>query len=77
MIQYCHPKEIILCFDKEEKQGEDKYFTKLWNIGKKYQNYCDFSFVYDNENLLEMKDSPSDHGEEIFNKLIRKRVKIK
>lgn len=77
LIQYCHPKEIILCFDKEEKQGENKYFTKLWNIGKKYQNYCDFSFVYDNENLLEMKDSPSDRGEEIFNKLIRKRVKIK
>ena len=50
---------------------------KLWNIGKKYQNYCNFSFIYDNENLLEMKDSPSDCGEEIFNKLIRKRVKVK
>ena len=77
LLEYCHPKEVILCFDKEEKKGEDKYFMKLWNIGKKYQNYCNFSFIYDNKNLLEMKDSPSDRGENIFNQLLRKRVKIK
>lgn len=77
LVKECHPKEIIICFDKEEKKGEDKYFMKLWNIGQKYKNYCNFSFIYDRENLLNMKDSPSDHGEEIFNKLKERRVKIK
>ncbi len=77
LIKECHPKEIIICFDKEEKKGEDKYFMKLWNIGQKYKNYCNFSFIYDRENLLNMKDSPSDHGEEIFNRLKEKRVKVK
>ena len=77
LMQECQPKEIIIAFDKEEKQHEDKYFNKLWAIGKKYQKYANFSFIYDTQNLLNMKDSPTDRGEEIFNKLIRKRVKIK
>lgn len=77
LLKYCFPKEIIICFDKEELPHEDKYFNKLWNIGKKYQNYCDFSFIYDREGLLDMKDSPSDKGEEIFEKLKNRRVHIK
>ena len=77
LLKECHPKEIIICFDKEEKKGEEKYFNKLWNIGKKYNKYTNFSFVYDRENLLEMKDSPCDRGEETFNQLLKKRVKIK
>ncbi len=77
LLKECHPKEIVICFDKEEKKGEDKYFNKLWNIGKKYNKYANFSFIYDRENLLELKQSPFDCGEEIFNKLIRKRVIIK
>ena len=77
LIKECHPKEIIICFDKEENKGEDKYFMKLWNICQKYKNYCNFSFIYDRENLLDMKDSPSDKGELIFNQLKEKRVKVK
>ena len=70
------PKEIIICFDKEEKHGEDKYFNKLLNICKKYNTYCNFSFVYDQENLLEMKDSPTDKGEVTFDRLLKKRIKV-
>lgn len=77
LLRHAAPKEIIICFDKEEKKSEDKYFQKLWNIGKKYQNYCNFSFVYDRENLLSMKDSPSDRGKEIFDELVKRRVIIK
>ena len=43
---------------------------------KKYKNYAQFSFIYDKENLLELKDSPTDKGEDIFLKLLKKRVKI-
>lgn len=77
LLKECNPKEIVICFDKEEEQGQDKYFHKLWNLCKKYNHYCDFSFIYDRENLLSLKDSPTDKGEEIFEKLLRKRVKVK
>ena len=50
---------------------------KLWNICKKYNNYCNFSFIYDRKGILNLKDSPSDKGEDIFNKLKCERVKVK
>ena len=77
LLKYCQPQEIVICFDKEELKGEEKYFNKLYNLCKKYNNYCDFSFIYDRQNLLELKDSPSDKGEEIFKKLLEKRVRVK
>ena len=77
LMQTAHPREVVICFDKEELPGSEDYFNKLWQIGKKYQNYCDFSFIYDRENLLDMKDSPTDKGSEVFWKLYRKRVKVK
>ncbi len=77
LMRYCAPYEVILCFDREELEGEDKYFLKLWNICKKYNKYCNMSFVYDRRGLSKMKDSPSDNGEEIFKKLIQERVMVK
>ena len=76
LMKTCAPHEIVLCFDKEELPGEDKYFNKLWNICQKYKNYCNFSFIYDREGLLDLKDSPTDKGEETFIKLIGKRVRV-
>ena len=77
LIQNAHPQEIIICFDKEEIPPKEEYFNKLYNIGRKYQNYADFSFIYDRESLLDLKDSPTDKGEEVFEKLLKKRVKIR
>lgn len=77
LMKTCAPHEIIICFDKEELPGEDKYFNKLWNICQKYKNYCNFSFIYDREGLLDLKDSPTDKGEETFIKLVGKRVIVK
>lgn len=77
LMKYCAPAEIVICFDNEEKPGEDKYFNKLLKIGEKYKNYCNFSFIYDRKGLTKLKDSPSDNGEEIFNKLLESRVMIK
>lgn len=77
LLKHCAPTEIVICFDKEELPGQDKYFNKLYSIGKKYQNYCNFSFVYDRKNLLDMKDSPTDKGEEIFKQLLERRIQVK
>ena len=76
LLKKCNPSEVILCFDKEEEPGEDIYFNKLYSICKKYNKYCDFSFIYDNKNLLKLKDSPSDRGNEVFEKLLKRRVKV-
>ncbi len=77
LVKECHPQEIILCFDKEELPNEEIYFNKLYSIGKRYQDYANFSFIYDMENLLKLKDSPTDKGEEVFEKLLKRRVKIR
>lgn len=76
LIKYCDPKEFIICFDKEEDK-EDKYFNKLMKLGKKYSNYGTFSFIYDFKERLMLKDSPVDEGEEIFEQLLKERVRIK
>ena len=77
LIKECRPKEIIIAFDKEELPQEDKYFNKLYEICKKYENLCNFSFIYDTGGLLELKDSPTDKGELVFEKLIKNRVRVK
>lgn len=77
LMQTAHPHEVVICFDKEELPGSEDYFNKLYSIGQKYLNYCDFSFIYDRENLLDIKDSPTDKGSEVFWKLYKKRVRIK
>ena len=76
IMRYCSPQEIVICFDKEEEPRSQKYFDKLFNMCSKYKNYSNFSFIYDKENLLNLKDSPSDHGEEVFNRLLQTRVRV-
>ena len=76
LMKHCQPSEFILCFDKEQDQT-DKYFNKLLKICQKYHNYGNFSFIYDIDNLLNLKDSPTDKGEEVFQKLLGRRVKVK
>lgn len=77
LMRYCAPRYVVVCFDKEEKEGEDKYFNKLWNMCKKYTDYCNMSFIYDRNNLLKLKDSPSDRGEKTFIKLLEERIIVK
>lgn len=81
LIKNCNLDEIIIAFDKEyvetnDEKGE-KYFNKLYNICKKYNNYVNFSFIFDRDNLLELKDSPVDKGIDIYKKLYSSRVKVK
>ena len=77
LLKEASPQEIVICFDSEEKSKEDTiYFNKLWKICSKYRNYCNFSFVYDKKDRLNLKDSPSDKGEKIFRELVEERVRI-
>lgn len=76
LMRNCSPDDFIICFDKEN-ENDETYFNKLWRMCEKYHNYGNFSFLYDREGLLNLKDSPSDKGEEIFNKLLDRRVIVK
>ena len=76
IMNECHPNEIVIAYDKED-DTDDKYFNKLVGLCKKYKNYANFSFIYDWDNLLELKDSPYDKGEEVFEELLKRRVKIR
>lgn len=76
LMKECQPREIILCYDREEKPHEDAYFMKLKTMCEKYRNYCNISFIYDMKGITGMKDSPCDRGEEVFKELLAKRIKI-
>ena len=74
LLEVAQPREIIICFDNEEKPGEEKYFNKLYNLAKKYSNYATFSFIYDRRNLTNKKSSPTDEGQLKFQTLLKERV---
>ena len=69
--------EIVLCYDQEEKSGEDKYFYKLYENCKKYSQYINMSFVYVRNGEIALKDSPFDRGEKIFMELLKRRVRVR
>lgn len=77
LMKEVRPREIVLCFDKENDTEREKYFDKLKRIADKYKNYCKFSFIYDTKGLLDLKDSPVDKGEAVFRQLLNSRVKVK
>lgn len=71
-------EELVVALDKEY-QNEREYKTYLKVLVKKFQKFQPFftiTFILDgfNSSLLNYKDSPSDHGKETFEKLLRKRI---
>lgn len=71
-------ERIIVAYDNEGKtwREKDEYYYKLKNICLKYKNLCQMGFLFDNENLLELKDSPFDRGKEVFEKIMKKVVTV-
>lgn len=77
LMKTAGPRELVICFDNEEKKGELEYFEKLLRLCRKYNKLINMSFIYDRKGLTNPKDSPTDRGEEIFKKLLKERVKVK
>lgn len=63
--------KILIAFDKEGEnyKEREKYYIKLKNMCLKYKNKAQMGFIYDTNNLLNLKDSPFDKGRDIFLKL--------
>ncbi len=73
-------KEVVVALDKEFIEVGDKleefYQRKIrLNIIEKLLPYVDVSVIWDVDNLLDYKNSPTDKGSEIFKKLLTERVK--
>jgi hypothetical protein len=64
-------ERVILAFDKEGEdwKKKEKYYSKLKTICSRYKNICNMGFIYDFQNLLSLKESPTDKGKETFMKL--------
>ncbi len=81
LLKNCQPDEIVIAFDKEytiyTSTEAEKYFFKLYNMCEKYKNYANFSFIFDRDNLLQLKDAPVDKGIDIYKKLYKGRVIVK
>ena len=63
-------RDIVIAFDKDVSVNKIRKCTELL---RKFSNVW---VVYDKWNLLKEKDSPPDRGEEIWNILYERRVKI-
>lgn len=70
--------KILIAFDKEGKdwKEQEKIYKKREQICKRFSNKVKMGFIWDNQNLLNLKDSPFDKGEEVFNQLYKGAVWI-
>lgn len=71
--------EVIVAVDKEfEKIGEEKeifYADKIKKVFRdKLAPFFRVSVIWDTSDLLDLKDSPSDKGSEVFLKLLNSRI---
>ena len=77
LLQSLGVEEIIVAFDRQYKQLNDKEHEKLVKnlktIDRKYGNFVKITFMFDLGNSLVYKASPSDAGKDIFMKLFRER----
>lgn len=74
--------EVIIAVDKEYEEFdtlEEKLYAKKVRESKinKLLLYFNVSVIWDKENLIGYKDSPTDRGKNIFLKLYSERIKIR
>lgn len=79
LLQDLKVEEIIIAFDKDFEEINDKIFQKqvkiLKGIHNRFSPYTKISFIFDkNNNILPAKSSPTDLGKEIFFKLFKERI---
>lgn len=70
-------EEVIIALDKEfiklNSKEADIYYEKLQRLCRMFSSYTKVSMIWDNRNLLRLKDSPSDRGKSTFIELFKNR----
>lgn len=73
--------EVIFALDKQYKENYSdeykKYQQKIIKLASKLTTYVNVTVLWDKEDLLGYKDSPTDRGKEVFETLMNKRIPIK
>lgn len=73
-------QEIIIGLDKQFQELGDSEFKKLTHnlkgIHQKYGKYVTLSILWDKEQLLDYKDSPTDKGRDVFEELYKRRISL-
>ena len=74
-------KEVMIAFDKEYKDASSRiaevYENKILKIANKLTPFFTVYVLWDTQGLLEYKDSPTDKGKEILEKLMKSKIEIK
>lgn len=75
-------EEVVVAFDKEfdtyGSNEEKAYATKIRKgTVNKLKPYFSVSVIWDRNNYLNKKDSPTDRGKDVFDRLFRERIIIK
>ena len=70
-------REVIIGIDKDYEAIDDEEFTaylkNVKRIARLFRGYCKCSVLYDEDNLLELKESPTDKGRDIYEHLFKHR----
>ena len=79
MLLDCDIDEIILAFDKDFLIDSEDYSKKMVTICKLAQKFAPYVRVYvieDQDGLLDLKDSPTDKGQEVLEKLMKTKIEL-
>lgn len=73
-------REVFLCFDRQYENNDTeeayKYAEKLRYLASKFANYCTTYVLWDDLNLLDYKDSPSDKGKKVLLELMKNKYEV-
>ena len=73
-------REVYLAMDKEYQEAyteaSDKYAEKLLKLASLFTPYVTTWVLFDTEGLLGYKDSPTDKGKDVFEKLMKNKFEI-
>ena len=75
-----HVDEVIIGFDKESIYAPRKVnpdLVKIRKIAQKFSPYVQTFIVADKKNLLSIKDSPVDKGQDVLEELMKTKVEVK
>ena len=71
---------MVIAFDRQwEEKNNNEYkhwINMLEKLNERFKNDINISIIYDRNMLTGYKDSPLDHGKEIFLQLFKERVRL-
>ena len=72
--------EVIIGIDKDYEERNSKefqaYLENVKRIARLFKGYAKCSVFYDKDNALAYKESPTDRGKEVYEKLYKERIAI-